>query len=65
MREIPVLPRDDELEPNMSRKLSLTGWPFALVGVGMVLGQVNVGWFFVTAEKVGAGSDSECLVVLM
>ena len=65
MRVIPLLPRDGVLEPNMSRKLSLTGWPFALVGFGMMLDRAIVGWFFMMTEKVGAESDGECLVVLM
>ena len=65
MRVIPLLPRDGVLEPNMSRKLSLTGWPFALVGFGMMLDPAIVEWFFVMAENVGAGADCECLAVLM
>ena len=36
MRETPVLLRDDVLAPKISRKLILTGWPFALGRFGIV-----------------------------
>ena len=50
MRGIPELLRDGVLDPKMSRKLILTGWPFALCAFGIV-----ADIFFGMIDKVDAG----------